>query len=110
MAKKPSRPPTARAARRELARDARKDVRERQRLAALLPGAVPDRAIEIASPAVVELRAQAEPCPLCGGNQTCDEHAAVVIGGEPLREARLSCRLCHARRSVWFRIAPDRPN
>ncbi|HEU4576888.1 MAG TPA: hypothetical protein VFS67_01440 [Polyangiaceae bacterium] len=64
----------------------------------------------MASPAVVEGRAQAERCPRCDGEHELLEHAAVTVNGARLREARLRCRSCRSTRSLFFQIAEALPN
>jgi hypothetical protein len=92
--------------RRERERALRKHVRDLDRLAAASPGGSPQRPIAIDTPAVVEGRARSERCPLCKGQLDLEEHNAVIVDGEPLREARVRCRQCHTRRSLWFRLPP----
>lgn len=80
-------------------------ARDRERLFALEPGGSPERPIEVSAASVVESRAASKACPRCGGRHLLLEHAAVMIGGARLREARLACRECGSRRSLWFRVA-----
>jgi len=83
---------------------------QRERLFALEPGGDPRRPIEVSSASVVEAQALALSCPRCGGAHELVEHAAVTIAGDRLREARLRCRQCGSRRSVFFRLMEARPN
>lgn len=62
------------------------------------------------SPAVVEAQAWSVPCPRCDVPHELLEHAAVTISGVRLREARLRCRQCGARRSMWFRLVGESLN
>ncbi len=101
MAPKPKRERTLR---RELSRRQARLGRDRERLFALEPGGRPDRPLDVESASVVEIRAQAVRCPRCGGEQGVEEHLAVSERGVRLREARLRCRQCGARRSMWFRL------
>jgi len=101
MTKKPKRERTAR---RERARDLGKVSRDRERLFALGPGGSSESPIAIDSPAVVEPKARAIPCPRCGGEHEVVEHVAVTRDGARVREARLRCRGCRSRRSLWFRL------
>lgn len=101
MAKKPKR---ARTLKREAARDAADLARARERLFVLERGGAPERPIEVDAVTVIELRAAAVPCPRCTSEQRVEEHAAAVVGGMRLREAKLQCRVCGSRRSLWFRL------
>lgn len=97
-------PKRARTVRRASARKAEEFARSRERLFALTPGGSPDKPIDVESAAVVEIRARGVACPRCEGEHAVDEHAAVSAHGERLREARLRCRKCGSRRSLWFRL------
>ncbi len=90
--------------RRERGRAHEKLVREAERLASLEPGGKPDRPIEVDSPAIVDMRAVANPCPLCGGSLKLDDHAAVEIEGVRLRAATVSCTRCRVGRTRYFRL------
>jgi hypothetical protein len=79
-------------------------VRDLDRLARLEPGGAPDRPIAIDTPAVVDLRAVAKPCPLCGGSLKVEAHTAEVIDGARLRVANVACTQCGARRAIYFRL------
>jgi len=100
---KPERP---RRQRREEARAARKVVRDTERLAAALPGADPERPIEVASASVVEVRARATPCVQCGGELDVRGDRAGSTPRGVLREMEMACRRCHTRRTLWFRVTP----
>jgi hypothetical protein len=91
--------------RRAQARAHEKLVRDLDRLARLEPGGTPDQPVVIESPSVVELRAVAKPCPLCGGSRRLETHAAEKIAGVRLRVAWVRCTLCGTRRAVYFRLA-----
>jgi hypothetical protein len=95
----------ARRERRTQARVHEKLVREMERLARLQPGGNAERPIMVDSPAVVDIRAVANPCPLCGGSLRLDEHSAREIDGEHLRVAAVSCVQCGVRRSLYFRVS-----
>jgi hypothetical protein len=87
----------------------------RERLASLEPGGDPSRPLRLESASQVEPHALALPCLRCGAAYRLDEHAAAAVprdggGEEMLRVARLQCAQCGARREVWFRLAPSRPN
>lgn len=82
----------------------------RERLFELEPGGSAERPIEIATAAVVEAQAESLACPRCSGRHELEEHLAVTLRGVRLRQARLRCRQCGSRRSLWFRIADLGPN
>jgi hypothetical protein len=96
--------------RREKERNVQKDIRDRKRLARSLPGGMPEHPIAVDTPAVIEIRAGATPCPLCGGELEVLSHDAVTRNGVDLRVARCKCRLCHEPRDIWFKLAPTGPN
>jgi DNA-directed RNA polymerase subunit RPC12/RpoP len=108
--KKKARPESARGTRRRLERGAEKLERERERLFGLSPGGNAQRPLPVESPSVVESRALSVACPRCDGAHELLEHAAVLIGSERLREARLRCRRCGSRRSLFFRLEERRLN
>jgi hypothetical protein len=89
---------------------ARNEVRERERLAAMLPGGAPERPIDVPSAAVVEVRARSTPCPQCGGELDVTEHGAETHDGEALRVVEARCRRCSAPRTLYFRLAIALPN
>jgi hypothetical protein len=101
MAKKPKR---ARTVRREADRRSAAFTRDAERLFTLEPGGAPERPIAVDSASIVESRSTATVCPRCGATHRVDEHVAVSIGGVRLREAKLVCRNCGSRRSLWFRL------
>ena len=102
--------PRPRRRRRELERSVRKEVRRVERLARQLPGGTADDPIEIDAPAIAEIKARATPCPQCGGELELRGERADSTPRGVLRELVLACRLCHARRSLWFRVRPSSPN
>jgi hypothetical protein len=81
-------------------------VRDLERLARLAPGGAPERPIVVDSPAVVDIRATASPCPLCGGALRLTEHGAESIDGVRLRLAHVACTQCGSRRTIYFRLDP----
>jgi hypothetical protein len=93
-----------RAQRRARARVHERLVRDLEELARLQPGGAPERPLAVDSPAVVDLRAVAQPCPLCGGQLKLEAHSAEVIGGERLRVAAVACTQCGVRRAIYFRL------
>lgn len=82
----------------------RQHVRDLDRLARLAPGGAPDRPIEVDTPPVVDVRAEAHPCPLCEGSLRLIEHAAETIDGQRLRVARVTCTSCGIAREIYFRL------
>jgi hypothetical protein len=108
--KKKARAESARSARRRLERGAEKLERERERLFELSPGGNAERPLSVKSASVVETRALSVVCPRCDGPHEILEHAAVLVGSERLREARLRCRRCGTRRSLFFRVEERRLN
>jgi len=95
-----------RTARREQKRATEKTAALREKLFRLAAGGSPERPLDVVSPATIEPHVSSVECPRCGGRLVLDEHAAVVIEGARLREARLRCCGCGSRRSLWFRIVP----
>lgn len=78
----------------------------RERLIALSPGGAPSHAIAVTSTAVIDVRAQALPCPHCGGRYRLDDHTRPAPG---LRRVDLTCRNCSAPRTLWFRLVEPAP-
>jgi hypothetical protein len=105
-----ARPPRPRRQQRERDRELRKQVRRTERLAAALPGASPEQPIDVASASVVEEKARATPCVQCGGDLEVRGDRATSTARGVVREIALACRLCHASRTLWYRIAPASPN
>ena len=103
MAKRP------RTERRIAERDARKLVRDREKLAALSLGGAREYPIIVTSSAVIEVRVNGMPCPQCEGQYRVLEHnaPAPALG---LREVLVRCQLCGTPRTLWFRIVTDEPN
>jgi hypothetical protein len=79
----------------------------REQLAALSPGGSPQRAIPVASAAVIEVRTAAMPCPQCGGLYRLHEHTRPRPG---IRRIDVACRQCSTPRTLWFRIVDDEPS
>lgn len=102
MSKTP--PKTGRRERRERERELAKGVREREKLARLLPGGESGRPIEVASASVVEVHAKSVPCPLCGAELRVEEHVARMVKGEMLRIVRARCFSCGVPRELFFRL------
>ena len=83
----------------------RQHVRDLERLARLAPGGAPDRPIAVDTPPLVDVMAEARPCPLCEGSLRLNEHTAEIIDGERLRVARVTCTRCGIARAIYFRLA-----
>jgi hypothetical protein len=107
MAKKT---PSARAARRDLARKNDKLTRDLERLFRMGPGGSPERPIELESASQVEIHAASLPCPICHGAHRVEEHVAETVSGVRLRVARVTCTMCGARREVYFRLGTALPS
>jgi hypothetical protein len=105
-----ARPPRPRRAQRERDNALRKQVRRIEALAGKLPGGSPDNPLEVSSASVVEGAARATPCVQCGGDLELRGDRATSTARGVLRELALACRLCHAPRTLWFRITPPSAN
>ncbi|MBA3453111.1 MAG: hypothetical protein H0T42_08460 [Deltaproteobacteria bacterium] len=81
--------------------------RDRERLAALLPGGSRERPIIVSSAAVIEPRAVRTPCLHCGGEYRIHEHERAASS---VRRVDVGCRQCSAPRSIWFRLVPHELN
>ncbi len=93
--------------RRVAERDAKKLVRDRERLAKLVAGGAADHPIDVVSAAVIEPRITATPCPQCEGEYRVVEHRSEGAGK---RAVDVACRLCGTKRTLWFRIVDNEPN
>jgi hypothetical protein len=96
-----------RTARRQSERAARQLVRDRERLATLVPGGAADRPIEVTSSSVIESRARSLKCPQCNGGYRIVDHQAESAS---LRVVEVACQHCGISRRLWFRIAATGPN
>ncbi len=88
-------------------RVARQLVRDREKLAALVPGGSRERPIEVASASVVEVRIGSLACPQCAGEYRVAEHRSA---GGGLRDVDVVCRQCGVPRTLWFRLVSVEPN
>jgi hypothetical protein len=100
----------ARTERRVRERAARELVRDRQKLAALLPGGSPERPIAVTSAAVIVPRVRSTPCPLCQGDVRVDHESAESRNGRLLHAAHVTCVRCGVARVLWFEVAPSLPS
>ena len=80
---------------------------KQEHLAALVRGGSPAYPIRVSSSSVIEARAAAGPCPLCGGEYRIEEHTRPVPA---LRRVDVACRHCSTPRTLWFTIVPYEPN
>jgi hypothetical protein len=91
--------------RRAAAREAVKLTRDLERLAQHATGGAPERPIMIVTPSELEVHVASTRCPLCEGPLELEEHAAETIGTRRLRLARVKCRACGSRRTLYFQLA-----
>ena len=82
----------------------RQHVRDLERLARLELGGAPDRPIEVDTPPLVDVMAEARRCPLCEGSLRLVEHTAETIDEVRLRVARVTCTTCGIGRAIYFRL------
>lgn len=69
-------------------------------------GGSPDFPIVVDTPAVIDVRAQGKPCPLCGGKLRFEEQIVERHEGQLLRCTLLECVACGVPRRFWFRVGP----
>lgn len=101
---RPKRPPRTRTLVRRTRRVDDKLARAKSKLLDMLPGGTRALPLEVASATLVEPKARSVECPRCDEPFTLEAHEAHSGDGGRLREARLHCRLCGERRSMWFRV------
>lgn len=90
--------------RRRLSREQQKLVAKLERLTSLAPGGAPDRPLIADTPAIVDMKATADACPICGGTLKLEDHVAEEIDGVRLRVVSVDCTSCHTRRRRYFRL------
>jgi hypothetical protein len=105
-----AKPKRSRTERRETERALRKEVVARERLSASAPGGAADRPMIVVTASVIESIARSTPCVQCGGELELRDHAAPAETGGKLRRVRLTCRLCHAPRELWFKVEAPLPS
>jgi len=66
--------------------------------------------LRVTSASVIEVRARATPCLVCGGELDLQAHVADGPAGAATRRVELVCRRCHDTRQLWFRIEPPAPS
>lgn len=89
---------------RKLERKERQIDSAREKLYALSPGGSPERPLVAPTSSVIETRAKAIACPICGGRLVIDEHTVDRETRELLRLVRAHCQQCGATRRIWFRL------
>ncbi len=85
-------------------------LREREEAILASEGGSPDFPIVVDTPVIVDGRAKAKPCPLCGGKLKFEEQTVDRYQGRLLRRTHLQCVTCGVPRRFWFRIAAHQPN
>jgi hypothetical protein len=103
-------PKSARASRRQAERAREKLAKQRMALAALEPGGVPERPLEVDSASVIESRAETFECLHCGGRVRSLDHRAEVVGERRLRVAVVRCASCGAERTIYFKLGTVLPS
>lgn len=98
------RPPRARTVERRTRHADDKLARSKTKLLDLMPGGARTSPLDVSSAALVEPKARSVLCPRCDEPFTLEAHEAHASDGARLREARLRCRICGERRSMWFRV------
>ncbi len=83
---------------------ATEEALRRDREFALLPGGSPDNPLRVPSPSVVEVKAEAIRCPICGKALRAAPHPAETVGGVHLRVAPVTCTECGIAREIYFQL------
>lgn len=107
MSTRPKRP---RAHQREKRRELTKLADKLDRLVHESAGGSPERAVEVSSASVIEVKARALRCGRCEGELLLVAHEAEFRNGVQLRRVDLQCRSCFAPRRAWFRLGPPPAN
>jgi hypothetical protein len=76
----------------------------RRKLLDLDAGGTAAHPVEVGTPAVIAPMATSVHCPACDEPFELESHEAHADGQTRLREARVRCRACGERRSLWFRV------
>ena len=84
-------------------RDARRLVRDRERLFELSRGGSAGRPIEVQSSSVIEPRIRSTPCPQCEGTLGVVDHQATSATA---RKVQVRCAMCGVPRALYFVIVP----
>jgi hypothetical protein len=98
------RPPRPRTLQRQQRLVSEKLADARRKLLDLEPGGTAANPVEVGTPAVIEPMATSIHCPACDEPFELESHEAHAHGQARLREARVRCRACGERRSLWFRV------
>src|SRR5262245_20615020 len=101
---RPKRPVRARTVERRARVASDKVTRARAKLLDLAPGGSETHPIDIPTPSLVEPKAGGIACPSCDEPFEVEAHEAHTNEHGRLREAKLRCKLCGMRRSLWFRV------
>lgn len=80
------------------------------RLVADSPGGAPGRALAVSSASVVEVKARGFRCAHCEGELQLLAHDAEFLNDVQLRRVDMQCKLCFARRRLWFALGPPPAN
>lgn len=91
---------------REAQRGAVKDARQRLKLALLLEGGTPENPIRVSSASVVEVHVESLACVVCGHKVRVQEHKAIHLQGEVVRDVAVKCTQCGVVRSVYLVATP----
>jgi hypothetical protein len=91
----------------KMAKKTRALIRDREKLARLSPGGSAERPWAIDSASAIEPRVRSLRCPQCAGEYRLGEHTSPA---EALRRIDVTCRTCHAPRSLWFRLGSSLPS
>lgn len=81
-----------------------KELERKMILARSLPGASALNPIVIATPALVEAKAEGTSCLRCGTQMRLEDHAAKKLEERRLRVAKLRCPRCEAEREIYFEL------
>lgn len=106
MKKKPAaKKPRDRTLRREAERDHEKNVRERERAFAALPGGTDGNPIEVMATSQISIVARGLVCARCLSTLDIAHEASRVLHGRVTRRVELACRQCGAKRTAHFAVA-----
>jgi hypothetical protein len=93
--------------RRARERAARRLVRDKEKLALREVGGSREHPIEVDASPVIEIRVHAMRCPQCDGTYKIVDHRSA---GQGMRPVDVTCNVCGAPRTLWFRIVEPLPN
>lgn len=98
--------PSARAERRTVEREVKKQIDRKDRLAELSAGGAPERPISVETAALIEPMARSSRCPRCDGAVRVEDHVARSDAGRTLRVVQVCCVSCGSTREMFFVIQP----